>query len=308
MNFTYHLLNVFGHESTAFSGNPLCVVEPGPAFSDADMQAIARQFNLSETVFIGPSTVADADVRIFTPESELPFAGHPTLGTAFFVARLKESVGEEEHGEAEIRLNMPAGIIPVNIRGTLCTLTAKAPVCRPASCDDSTLAAAFGLNESDLGTGVLAGGTMWINTGTEQLIVPVRTEEAVHRAQPDYARLCAIGGGHANVHALVFSMSAAHQVTARFFFAVQGALREDPATGSASANLGGWWLRNRGALPFHAEVRQGDAVFRPSRLYLEVLGDERIRVAGRVSYLGRGKIDLADQPVSRPDQVAGTIR
>lgn len=270
MKFTYHLLNVFGRKSDLFSGNPLCAVVSGPVISDAHMQAIARQFNLSESVFLGESDAADADVRIFTPASELPFAGHPTLGTAFLVARLKGTVG----ADPEIKVRMKAGIIPVRISGNLCTLTAKAPVSRLPHADDAAFAAAFGLNSSDLGTDVLPAGTvckpLWINTGTAQLIVPVKTEEAVRRAAPDLARLAVVSGGHANVHAMLFHVTSAHKITARFFFAAQGALREDPATGSASANLGGWWLAHGGAILFSGEVSQGEAVHRPSTLHLNI--------------------------------------
>jgi len=299
MKFTYHLLNVFGRESDPFSGNPLCVVEcvvePGPVISDAQMQAIARQFNLSETVFLGESdagNAADVDVRIFTPESELPFAGHPTLGTAFLVARLRGALGMDP----EIRLRMKAGIIPVQIAGNLCTLTAKAPVSRLPYADDAAFAAAFGLNPADLGTDVLPTGTvckpLWIHTGTAQLIVPVKTEEAVRRATPDYARLAAVSGGHANVHTLLFHMTSTHKITARFFFAVQGALREDAATGSACANLGGWLLAHGGTVPFSGEVSQGEAVHRPSTLHLNIDAQRLIRVGGSVRYLGKGEMQL----------------
>ena len=78
----FRLVNVFTHQGGALTGNPLCVFENGAEFDTEVMQALARQFNLSETTFILPAAGADARVRIFTPSYEMPFAGHPTLGTA----------------------------------------------------------------------------------------------------------------------------------------------------------------------------------------------------------------------------------
>jgi trans-2,3-dihydro-3-hydroxyanthranilate isomerase len=101
---TYRLLNVFAEEWLA--GNALCVFEDGSGLTDATMQAVALQFNLSETAFLFPSTRADAAVRIFTPAAELPFAGHPTLGTACVARDLR-------HSGARLTLEMKAGVIPV---------------------------------------------------------------------------------------------------------------------------------------------------------------------------------------------------
>src|SRR6476620_3768309 len=100
-SYKFRILNVFAREGR-MTGNPLAVVENGKGLSDADMQALARQFNLSETTFILPSQKATARVRIFTPSYEMPFAGHPTLGTAHVVRTLKAA------GDA-LTLEMRAG-------------------------------------------------------------------------------------------------------------------------------------------------------------------------------------------------------
>src|SRR5512139_1485208 len=100
----FRLVNVFAE--TPLGGNPLCVFEDGSGLDDATMQALALQFNLSETTFVLPSTVATAHVRIFTPTFEMPFAGHPTLGTAHVVRDLA-GVGQR------VTLQMKAGVIPV---------------------------------------------------------------------------------------------------------------------------------------------------------------------------------------------------
>ncbi len=102
-NHAYRLLNVFTRGAEVLSGNPLCVFENGAAFDDRTLQALARQFNLSETTFILPSSRASARVRIFTPSYEMPFAGHPTLGTAHVCRALGI-------GGSELTLEMDAGV------------------------------------------------------------------------------------------------------------------------------------------------------------------------------------------------------
>src|SRR5947199_10853165 len=104
-DYAYRLLNVFTLDRDRLSGNPLCVFEDGTGLDAATMQALARQFNLSETTFILPSDKANARVRIFTPSYEMPFAGHPTLGTAHVVREVRAA------GDA-LTLEMIAGVIP----------------------------------------------------------------------------------------------------------------------------------------------------------------------------------------------------
>src|SRR5450631_2682019 len=115
--YAFRIVNVFAEAPLA--GNPLAVVEDARGMDDATMQALALQFNLSETTFILPSTRATAHVRIFTPTFEMPFAGHPTLGTAHVVRSLL--------GGDALSLEMRAGLIPVSARGDVWTLTANAP-------------------------------------------------------------------------------------------------------------------------------------------------------------------------------------
>ncbi|HEY0747389.1 MAG TPA: PhzF family phenazine biosynthesis isomerase, partial [Steroidobacteraceae bacterium] len=102
----FRIVNVFTEGQAPFTGNPLCVFENGADFSSEQMQALARQFNLSETTFLLPSTRANARVRIFTPSYEMAFAGHPTLGSAYVCRALKL-------GGDSLSLEMQAGLIPV---------------------------------------------------------------------------------------------------------------------------------------------------------------------------------------------------
>src|SRR5688500_18565973 len=105
MRYSFRIVNVFTVDGDRLSGNPLCVFENAAALNDAQMQALARQMNLSETTFVLPSDRATAKVRIFTPGFEMPFAGHPTLGTAHVVRTL--------HGVDRVMLEMKAGVIDV---------------------------------------------------------------------------------------------------------------------------------------------------------------------------------------------------
>ena len=118
--YAFRIVNVFAESRLA--GNPLCVFEDASGLDDATMQALARQFNLSETTFVLPSERATAHVRIYTPTFEMPFAGHPTLGTAHVVRSLR--------GGNRVTLEMKAGIIPVEADGDVWTLDANAPKAR----------------------------------------------------------------------------------------------------------------------------------------------------------------------------------
>src|SRR4030081_3051565 len=120
--YAYRIVNVFTQGRAPLSGNPLCVFERAQTLDAASMQALALQFNLSETTFILPSAKATARVRIFTPSYEMPFAGHPTLGTAHVVRAMK--------GGDAVALEMRAGVIPVNARGDRWTLQAMEPSSR----------------------------------------------------------------------------------------------------------------------------------------------------------------------------------
>src|SRR6184192_2507717 len=136
--YAYRIVNVFTQGRAVLSGNPLCVFERAQELDAARMQALALQFNLSETTFILPSERASARVRIFTPSFEMPFAGHPTLGTAHVVRELRAS-GDE------VTLEMRAGIIPVKARGNAWTLQANPPKHRAPTASREQLAAALGL-------------------------------------------------------------------------------------------------------------------------------------------------------------------
>src|ERR1700723_1655597 len=141
---SFRIVNVFPHHRGALTGNPLCVFEDAADFDTRVMQALARQFNLSETTFILPSSRADARVRIFTPSYELPFAGHPTLGTAYVCRELGLASGP-------LQLEMQAGVVAVTANDNRWTLTAPAPTWRELQVSRAISAGALGLEERDIG-------------------------------------------------------------------------------------------------------------------------------------------------------------
>ncbi|CAG9178166.1 PhzF family phenazine biosynthesis protein [Cupriavidus respiraculi] len=283
--YAFRLLNVFA-EST-FGGNPLCVFEDARGLDDATMQALALQFNLSETTFIFPSGQADAQVRIFTTGYEMRFAGHPTIGTAHVVRELRGT------GDA-LKLEFKAGVVPVTADGDVWTFTAPhsgAPKTAPAGLPDAEMASLLGLRADDL-----LRAPMWVDTGADQLLVAVNSLDAVRRAQPDSARLEAwpqSSLGRKTAYVFAFDPDDPSRVLARYFFTKQGGgVAEDPGTGSACANLGGWLQATGHALPARFTVDQGEAVDRRCRLLLDVASDGAIRVGGRVVEIGRGTVTL----------------
>ena len=276
-DYAFRIVNVFAESPLA--GNPLCVFEDARGLDTPTMQALALQFNLSETTFVLPSQRATAHVRIFTPTFEMPFAGHPTLGTAHVVRDLT-------HASDAVTLEMKAGIIPVAATGDRWTLSANAPRHRAPAAAPADLAAMLGLAPSDIG-----GTPLWIDTGSEQLVIPLATADAVRRASPTAQALRAHGSNGQRAMAYVFARDG-DRVLARFFFPKHESVLEDPGTGSACANLGGWLLATGAALPQRLVVDQGEAVDRPCRLGLEVTADRQIKVSGRVVEIARGTVTL----------------
>lgn len=279
MRLTFRIVNVFAIDGDRFSGNPLCVFEDGRGLSDAQMQALARQLNLSETTFIFPADRGGtAHARIFTPSFEMPFAGHPTLGTAHVVRAL--------HGGDRVTLELAAGLVDVTARGDTWTLrAAKPPATRVLDASRADVAAMLGLNVD-----ALAGEPLWVDTGVEQLVVPIASTAHVRAAKPVVELIARFGFLPSRGEAMAYLWSREGEV--RFFFTKHGAVIEDPATGSACANLGGYLLTTGHPIPLEMTLRQGEAVKRPSRLGLRVDADRSIYVSGDVIDVATGSFTI----------------
>ena len=278
--YTYRIVNVFTRGGR-LTGNPLAVFEDGRGLDDATQQALALQMNLSETTFIFPSDKANARVRIYTPAYEMPFAGHPTLGTSHVVRSLQKT------GDA-LTLEMKAGVIPVKAEGDRWTLQANKATWREVKESRPELAAMLGLEERDI-----AERPLWVAAGKEQLIVPVRDADAVLRAKPvadAFLRLKSVDN-LSMAYVVADAGDAKGAVKARFFFPKGPAIVEDPATGSACANLGSWFIAMRPGADIQRVVTQGDEILRPSDLYLAVKGGT-VFVGGDVIELARGTLEI----------------
>lgn len=293
----FHIYDVF--TDRPFSGNPLAVVEAADDLTTAQMQTIARQFNLSETIFLQRPDDPEhtAKVRIFTPGAEIPFAGHPTIGCALHLA--------EDGKRSEITLEERAGLVPVKIRplpdGRLAEFTAPR---RPAPIGTAparaTVAAAVGLSIADLGPH--APGAF--EAGPAFLFAQLRSLEALARArpvEPGWGALLAEAGiddtGRSAVGLYLYASDITADLRARMF-APQDGIPEDPATGSASAILAAQLLAN-GALgegTTTLALKQGVEMGRPSDIGLSVdVADGRlgaIRVSGRAVKIAHGMIRL----------------
>lgn len=249
----YHVLDVF--TDRPFAGNPLAVVLDADDLTDEQLLAVAREFNLSETAFpLPPSDPAAADyrVRICTPSQELPFAGHPSVGTAWLLADL----GRIRTGA--VRQECGAGILPVEVTAEGATLTGGAPTVT-GPLDPAPLLAAVGLRPGDAaGVPPRSAGT-----GLEWTYLPVRAD-AVARAAPDWAALRTAVGSTGLV---VFSWDAERRAAHLRGITDEGF--EDPATGSATLGLG-VFLVESGLVPADGttgyQVSQGAEVHRPSTL------------------------------------------
>ena len=280
MRLSYRLVNVFTQNGGRLTGNPLCVFEDGSAVDTAQMQALALQFNLSETTFVTQSDKADARVRIFTPSYEMPFAGHPTLGTAHAVRSLKKT-------SDSVALELNVGVIPVVAQGDQWELRANKASTRAPKVASGEIAAALGLKDSDIG-----GQPLWVNSGSEQLIVPLASEGAVRKVKISFEALSRVTQDGPRAQAYVFAPTGNDTLLSRFFFSKGESLLEDPATGSATANLGGWFLANGSTLPLTKTISQGEMAGRPSTLRLRIDSERNVFVAGEVVELGRGYVEV----------------
>jgi trans-2,3-dihydro-3-hydroxyanthranilate isomerase len=308
MRLSYSTLDVFTEDR--FGGNPLAVfpdAEPLERQGEAGaalMQRIASELNLSETVFVLPPQTPQGTrrVRIFTPASELPFAGHPTLGTAFLLTTLGFGTPDADAGTTLIVLEEGVGPLPVTVRTRptpFAQLTAaQPPELRPAPLPREELAALLGLGEHDLDTALEAQA---VSCGLPFLIVPLRDHAALAAARVDLARWGRRLAGTWAPQLYLISANGPDSKTdfrARCF--VPGlSVPEDPATGSAAAALAGYLALHSGAAsgPLCWRVEQGIEMHRPSVLHLEAdLADgavTAIRVGGGCVLVAEASMRIA---------------
>jgi trans-2,3-dihydro-3-hydroxyanthranilate isomerase len=277
----YTILDVF--TDTPLTGNPVAVFAEGSDLDDGEMQRAARELNLSETVFLLPPEnpdAADVRMRIFTPGTELPFAGHPVLGTAFVVA--------EDLGAATVRLQTGAGVVPVVLRredGRIVygEMDQPIPTVEPFEQTEQLLLA-LGVTRSGLPVEAYDNGPVHV-------YVSLPDEESVSALRPDMRALTELGDFGVSCFA-----GAGRRYRTRMFAPGVG-VPEDPATGSAAGPLA-VHLARHGRIPFGSqiEIRQGVEIGRPSLLRASVEGApdriERVTVGGSAVLVARGEYRL----------------
>ncbi len=282
MRMGFRLLDVFA--DVPFSGNQLCVVPDVPDGVDADtMLTLAREIAFSETTFVTAVRDDGYDVRIFTPDGELPFAGHPTIGTAFLLV-------SEGRVPATLVQTSAAGDVPVQVdlAGARATMLQLPPEFGEPIEDRTAVAAGAGLEPRDL---VADLPVVAVSTGIPHVMVPLRDEATLRRAQRDATACHAICESADAESLYLFAVRGQGDVMARMFDRYI-AIGEDPATGSAAGPLGAYLsVHGLGGMPGRATVAQGEMVGRPSFLSVDVSpGDETwaVRVSGGVYLMGEG--------------------
>lgn len=276
-----------------FGGNPLAVVLDAEGLSDAQMQAIAREFNYSETVFLLPPSDPGyyARMRIFTPAREVPFAGHPTVGTAFVLATCRPDLARTE------RIVLEARIGPVHVEVerdaqavNLCRFTApRLPQPGPPAPPREHLAAMLGLATSH----VLDSAEFW-SCGMSFLVVPLTSVEALQRCRLDLTVWSGILAGYEWKH--VYPVARASDTWRVRMFAPDAGVAEDPATGSAAAAFAGWLTCYAPQATRRSEftLLQGDEVGRPSRIDLRLDRDgdrvTEVQVGGASVMVSQGTL------------------
>jgi trans-2,3-dihydro-3-hydroxyanthranilate isomerase len=278
--FRYVVVDVF--TDVPLAGNQLAVFTDARDLDPLTMQTLARELNLSETVFVLPPSSAEADVRIriFTPSRELPFAGHPTLGTAFVLGGPLQKI--------VIRLETGAGVVPVELerdgpRIVFGRMEQPIPNWEPASNVEAILAA-LGVSGSGL-------PVERYDLGPGHVYIELASPEEVAALDPDIGALARATSDGANC----FARDGSRWKT-RMFAPTHGVV-EDPATGSAAGPLA-IHLARHGRIAFgeQIEISQGVEINRPSKLYAQADGDangiERVVVGGSAVVVARGQFSF----------------
>ncbi|MCA9472173.1 MAG: PhzF family phenazine biosynthesis protein [Nitrospirales bacterium] len=302
-HLSFYQADVF--TDVVFGGNPVAVFPNAPDLSNSEFQQIANEMNLSETVFVLPSSHSDVRIklRIFTPTHELPFAGHPVLGTCYVLGKLGHFPIHEPitHIQYECNIGVFSAELYV-LKGAIDRVEMGQP--SPQFIETVKngeelfeVARALGLNRSDIAPSPFPVEV--VSTGLPVMIIPARTLTAVKSIQPDQAAITDVCQRYGSNGMMVFSTMTVDDystVHTRMFAAPIG-IDEDPATGSASGALGAYLVKNgvvevRPTTEIVAE--QGYEMDRPSKIFIQVFSDDdviqAVKVGGQVVMVAEGKL------------------
>lgn len=300
--YEFYRLDVFTEK--IFQGNPLAVFPEAEGISEEEMQKIAFEMNLSETVFVLPSEKAIKRLRIFTPKQELPLAGHPVVGTWNLLARLGVTP-RKENETVEIRHELNVGVLPVEIKfrdGEPFQVMMTQDKFRAGEIisDDQEiekLAAGLGLETTDLDLRENLP-VQTVSTGIWSMDVPVTSLDALRRIKINPQILSEVYLAQGAIGCYAFSFETKEEtsrVHARFF-APDDNIPEDAATGSAAGALSGY-LVHHGVIDANKfTIEQGDFMNRPSRIFADVAGEkgsvERVKIGGSSVVAAKGEFFL----------------
>jgi trans-2,3-dihydro-3-hydroxyanthranilate isomerase len=278
---------------TPYAGNQLAVFPDGSGLTTGQMQRLAQEINYSETTFVFETDKSGADfkIRIFTPSQELPFAGHPTLGTAYSIMERFDIWVEKKD---ILKLETKVGVIPLEEQKGVIWMTQNEPVFFEEHSDKKQIADLFGLSSDDIADDMPVEE---VSTGNRMLIVPIKTLRAVQCAQCNVSKMKEFFGSRL-VGPYIFSLETTNpdtEVHARFFAPHLGIL-EDPATGSAAGPLTGYLLKHRvfGG-EFEIANEQGVEMGRPSKILMRgTVKDDKyhIQIGGNCVYVGKAEFEI----------------
>jgi len=299
---TYDFWRVDVFADRPLEGNPLAVFPRAQGLSDAEMLAIAREMNISETTFVLPSSKAGANYRnrIFTPGGELPIAGHPSLGTAYVAAM--EGIVPLREGASTVHQEVLIGVLPLELhaRGGIIervVMTQGKPSLGERVTATAGLAKALRVRATDITDTKLLPQVA--STGVRCLLIPLRSMKVVREIEPDMpalAKVLAKVGRDAGAYVFAFEAGGDADLHARSFFPLSG-VAEDPATGIAAGACGVYLAANH-RLPAKDwfVIEQGIEVHHPSRIEVSVETKAGravvVRVAGKVVPVMRGTLML----------------
>ncbi len=302
----YRFIQVDVFTDRPFGGNPLAVFPEGEGLSGEEMQCLAREMNLSETTFVLPPQAPGADfkVRIFTPAKELPFAGHPVVGTHWVLAHL----GRVELCEpvTQVRFELGVGVLPADLHiagGQVerVVMTQETPAFLTVLEDVTELAEGLGLASEAIAETKMP--VQVVSTGVPQMMVPIRSladVQALEAGQLNIAALSRVCRAVGTECVMVFTLETERPESAvhvRMFAPLLG-VPEDPATGSANGALGAYLVHHRAVAVTEPTTyiisEQGAELGRPSTLYVEVDSERSkvtaVRVGGEVSPVAEGTV------------------
>lgn len=297
----YHLVDVF--TDRVFGGNQLAVFTNARGLSTALMQKIAKEFNLSETTFVFPPASPENHykLRIFTPGSEVPMAGHPTVGTSFVLAL--EKMLDFKAPRSDFRLEENVGVIPISLEGSgnlpdFVVMTQPLPTFEPEFTERELVAELLSITAADMAEGLPA---QVVTCGVPFLYVPLKNLEVAKKVKLrlDIWESHFKGTSAANIFVFTSEVENEGSTVHSRMFAPKMGISEDPATGAASGPLGSYLVKH-GVVPDAPTVKivseQGLEMGRPSFINIEIdrAGEEitGVRISGQSFYIGEGFLEI----------------